>query len=156
MEIWQYNYGPARSDELYHWGIKGMKWGVRRYQNEDGSLTPAGKKRYSKEYTKLMKKAKRNVSRAQLEILLQAEDKAYDDMYNGEFDKFNARQKEKYGENYMDRKGYSNDYSKELDRLFEKNVALIENQILSNDENYKKAQELVKKYNMREWSKLVK
>lgn len=33
--------------ELYHWGIKGMKWGVRRYQNKNGSLTPAGKKRYS-------------------------------------------------------------------------------------------------------------
>lgn len=33
--------------QLYHWGIKGMKWGVRRYQNSDGSLTPAGRKRYS-------------------------------------------------------------------------------------------------------------
>lgn len=33
--------------ELYHHGIKGMKWGVRRYQNEDGSLTNAGKKRYN-------------------------------------------------------------------------------------------------------------
>lgn len=32
-------------DELYHHGIKGQKWGVRRYQNKDGSLTPAGKKR---------------------------------------------------------------------------------------------------------------
>lgn len=31
---------------LQHWGIKGMKWGVRRYQNKDGTLTDAGKKRY--------------------------------------------------------------------------------------------------------------
>ena len=36
------------SGELYHWGIKGMKWGVRRYQNKDGSLTAAGKKRRAK------------------------------------------------------------------------------------------------------------
>lgn len=34
--------------ELHHAGIKGMKWGVRRYQNKDGSLTPAGIKRYAK------------------------------------------------------------------------------------------------------------
>lgn len=34
--------------ELYHWGVKGMKWGVRRYQNEDGSYTPAGQKHNAK------------------------------------------------------------------------------------------------------------
>lgn len=33
-------------EELQHWGIKGQKWGVRKYQNKDGSLTPAGRKRY--------------------------------------------------------------------------------------------------------------
>ena len=42
--MWQYN----NTNELYHFGIKGQKWGVRRYQNEDGSLTLAGKKRYGK------------------------------------------------------------------------------------------------------------
>lgn len=34
---------------LVHWGVKGMKWGVRRYQNKDGSMTAVGKKRYYRE-----------------------------------------------------------------------------------------------------------
>lgn len=53
---------PSYSDSLMHHGIKGMKWGVRRYQNEDGSLTSAGKKRYSntnKLYKDLRKQIKR-------------------------------------------------------------------------------------------------
>lgn len=42
------NVRRLNTDELYHHGIKGQRWGVRRYQNEDGSLTEAGKARYYK------------------------------------------------------------------------------------------------------------
>lgn len=44
------------NNELYHHGIKGMRWGVRRFQNKDGSLTPAGEKRALKASKKLNKK----------------------------------------------------------------------------------------------------
>lgn len=43
-----FNLASRQFDDEYleHWGIKGMKWGRRRFQNKDGSLTPEGKKRY--------------------------------------------------------------------------------------------------------------
>ena len=47
------------NNEIYHHGVLGMKWGVRRYQNKDGTLTSAGKKRYrdSNNYHEDYKKA---------------------------------------------------------------------------------------------------
>ena len=43
-----YVAGIPYSDEVYHHGIKGQKWGKRRYQNEDGTLTLEGRARYGK------------------------------------------------------------------------------------------------------------
>ena len=58
-------------DFISHHGIKGQKWGVRRYQNEDGSLTESGKRRYisdskkfSKSYSKTQKRLAITTKRA--------------------------------------------------------------------------------------------
>ena len=46
--------------ELYHHGIKGQRWGIRRYQNADGSLTAAGQKRYDRDIRENNAKKKEN------------------------------------------------------------------------------------------------
>lgn len=57
----EYNkYYISSNGELYHYGVKGQKWGVRRFQNKDGSLTAAGRKRQARQEFK----AERNAARA--------------------------------------------------------------------------------------------
>lgn len=86
--------------ELYHHGVKGQKWGLRRYQNKDGSLTPAGRRRVAKmkdEYTQLTgKRLIRKPSPKAVEPASQNKKKSVRDLTDAELnDKINRLQKEK-------------------------------------------------------------
>lgn len=54
---------------LSHHGIEGQRWGVRRFQNKDGTLTEEGRKRYLSEYDKIEKKADEDIARAKNQLL---------------------------------------------------------------------------------------
>jgi hypothetical protein len=77
----KYGYVISPTGELYHHGIKGQRWGIRRYQKKDGSLTPAGKKRYYD--TPELNKQKREIDAAKeaYKTSKKAYSKAYED-YN--------------------------------------------------------------------------
>lgn len=86
--------------ELYHHGVKGQKWGLRRYQNKDGSLTPAGRRRVAKmkdEYTQLTgKRLIRKPSPKAVEPASQNTNKRVRDLTDTELnDRINRLQKEK-------------------------------------------------------------
>ena len=66
---------------LQHHGIKGMKWGVRRYQNEDGTLTPAGKKRDQKRFYKKVKQTTKLARKADKVDFKRIADVDYDDRH---------------------------------------------------------------------------
>lgn len=58
--MWQYN----NANELYHYGIKGMRWGVRRYANKNGKLNAEGRRRYGVNSVQDWKKRKKEMSSA--------------------------------------------------------------------------------------------
>ena len=197
------------NEELMHYGVLGMKWGVRRYQNPDGSLTKAGmrrykdkspyevttsdgdtfrvskgsknnyntkhskvtktwgqhyreiddakaKKRISKQYAKEQAKGDEALRKSYNRMYVDAYNKAADKMNSGGIDRYNRSQEKKYGEDYAKRSGYENDYIKMFNKEVSKNLSKSMYEFTKSNSNYKKATELVKKYDMLSWDELAK
>lgn len=146
----------VNNDQLYHHGIKGQKWGVRRYQNPDGSLTPAGKKRISKEYKTINDRASKRFQSDYTKTYIDAYNKSADYMNKGGIDRFNESQRKKYGEKYTQRDGYESDYEASFNEVLVKNLNRKLNEFYNTDVDIKRARALVKQYDMTKWNDLAK
>lgn len=84
-------------NELYHHGIKGQKWGIRRYRNADGTLTPAGRRRWAK-ITKKAAPHVRDMARAKIqeEMLRRTWEQNRQDPNNGAY----RAMMQRYGQDY--------------------------------------------------------
>ena len=98
----------------------------------------------------------KDLAKSYEKIYVNSYNKSAEKMNSGGIDKFNSRQQKKYGDNYAQRKGYEDDYYK----MFQKDFASTMNKSLlefyASNENYKKADALVKKYDMTKWDELAK
>lgn len=149
------------NDYLMHHGIKGQKWGVRRYQNPDGTLTDAGKKRIKQEYVKYAKEHQDYYYKTDNNRILRAYNNAADRMNNGLVDKYNDDYDKKLGSKKAKDHDYENDseYNKGMTELLNKvwseEYMKLAYQDTVNSPAYLKGKVLAEKYKMYEWDDMA-
>lgn len=149
------------TNEMYHHGVKGQKWGIRRYQNKDGSLTPEGKKRLSKEYQNYIGKAHKEIDSKEQQRYAKAYGKAVDEMNNGLLTKYNSDYAKKLGtkaknHDYLNDEKYNKGIEKILDELTTKHYSDELVRDIKNSKYYKKAKELCYEYDMTSFDELAR
>lgn len=124
------------NNELYHHGIKGQKWGVRRFQNPDGTLTESGKKRYANELKrqignrldfgdnpKVEQSIKSHVSKDSLDSLKRLK-KQYQEAYRDSQMVYKQFEKSSEFKSYLNTPPYERDYDNSLSIFLNKNPDL--------------------------------
>ena len=135
------------SNELYHHGIKGQKWGVRKYQNPDGSLTPAGAKRYTPDgrYGKAYKKQIVKYQKDRDAV----RQKLYTDAYNKTANEYNSHKIAEYNKEHKPTdSNYQEEYAKQFRKDWMQNYNKSVIEFTQNNKNYKKADAIAKKYGL--------
>lgn len=135
---------------LVHHGINGQKWGIRRFQNEDGSLTDAGRARYSKAAEKEYKKAYKELYNKNTYIRRQVEahNITADEYNNGKIAEYNRTHDPK-DKNYMD------EYNKQFDNDMAKNFTKLQVQAVVNNVKAQNGTKLVEQYGLQTASKFI-
>lgn len=107
-------------------------------------------------YKKESEKVTDELHKRSTQMFVAAYNKAAQDMNDGGIDRFNKEQESKYGKNYTKRSGYEDDYRKMFDKELTKYSNKLLNEFYESNDNFKRAQSLVRKYDMTKWDELAR